>query len=44
MYNKYFYVNCIVNSHNRYEEVYKLETVIGKYIEIYKEVAIKKWK
>ena len=41
MYNKNYYVNCKVNSNKRYNDVYKLETVIKKYIEIYKEVASK---
>ena len=42
MYNKNYYVNCKINSNKRYENVYKLDTVIKKYIEIYKEVASKK--
>ena len=39
MYNKNYFVNCKINSNKRYEDVYKLDTVIKKYIEIYKEVA-----
>ena len=42
MYNKNYYVNCKINSNKRYENVYKLDTVIKKYVEIYKEVATKK--
>ena len=42
MYNKNYYVDCKINSSKRYENVYKLDTVIKKYIEIYKEVASKK--
>ena len=38
MYNKNYYVDCKINSNKRYQDVYKLETVIQKYIEIYKEV------
>ena len=44
MYNKNYYVNCKINSNKRYENVYKLDTVIKKYVEIYKEVATKKMK
>jgi len=39
LYNKNYYDRCVSNSKKRYEDVYKLDTVIKKYIEIYKEVA-----
>ena len=39
LYDKKYYDKCASNSIKRYEEVYKLETVIKKYIDIYKEVA-----
>ena len=39
LYDKKYYDKCASNSIKRYNEVYKLETVINKYIEIYKEVA-----
>ena len=39
MNNKNYYDRCVSNSKKRYEDVYKLDTVIKKYIEIYKEVA-----
>tara|TARA_B100002019_G_scaffold289428_1_gene305009 strand:+ start:2706 stop:3803 length:1098 start_codon:yes stop_codon:yes gene_type:complete len=38
MYNKNYYVDCKINSNKRYQDVYKLDTVIQKYIQIYKEV------
>ena len=38
MYNKNYYVDCKINSNKRYQDVYKLESVIQKYIEIYREV------
>jgi len=38
MYNKNYYVDCKINSNKRYQDVYKLETVIQRYIDIYKEV------
>ena len=38
MYNKNYFVDCKINSNKRYQDVYKLETVIQKYITIYKEV------
>ena len=34
-----YFDNCKINSYKRYQDVYKLETVIDKYIEIYREVA-----
>ncbi len=36
--DKKYYNQCASNSIKRYNEVYKLETVIKKYIDIYKEV------
>ena len=36
--DKKYYDRCASNSLKRYNEVYKLETVIKKYIDIYKEV------
>tara|TARA_Y100001937_G_scaffold62962_1_gene86420 strand:+ start:1362 stop:2459 length:1098 start_codon:yes stop_codon:yes gene_type:complete len=39
LYDKKYYDECASNSMKRYNQVYKLETVINKYIEIYKEVA-----
>ena len=39
LYDKKYYDKCSSNSIKRYNEVYKLETVIKKYIDIYKEVA-----
>ena len=39
LYNKNYYDRCVSNTKKRYEDVYKLDTVIKKYIEIYKEVA-----
>ena len=36
--NKKYYDKCASNSIKRYNEVYKLETVIQRYIDIYKEV------
>ena len=38
LYDKKYYDECASNSIKRYNQVYKLETVINKYIEIYKEV------
>ena len=38
LYDKKYYDECASNSMKRYNQVYKLETVINKYIEIYKEV------
>ena len=39
LYDKKYYDECASNSMKRYNQVYKLKTVINKYIEIYKEVA-----
>ena len=39
LYDKKYYDECTSNSMKRYNQVYKLETVINKYIEIYEEVA-----
>ena len=39
IYDKNYFDNCKINSYKRYQDVYKLETVIDKYIEIYREVA-----
>tara|TARA_B100000900_G_scaffold340790_1_gene303684 strand:- start:846 stop:1946 length:1101 start_codon:yes stop_codon:yes gene_type:complete len=38
IYDKKYYNNCVLLSKKRYEDIYKLETVIEKYIQIYKEV------
>ena len=38
LYDKKYYRECASNSKKRYEDVYKLETVIKKYVEIYREV------
>ena len=38
MNNKNYYVDCKVNAEKRYREIYDVQSIMKKFIELYKEV------